>query len=121
MKVHEVLNLNYATEEGRVMLNKVIKKVPAISELAEEVNRETVSMSCLERVLMEYTAGKPFKVISITPLYIPGEKPIYNATVVDNRNYRESWTVHSGSIYEMFIKLVILLYALLRKEGDVKK
>lgn len=116
MKVHEVLNLNYATEEGRAMLNKVIKKVPAVSAFGEGSGRETVSMSCLERVLMEYTAGKPFKVISITPLYIPGETPIYNATVVDNRNYRDSWAVHSGGIYEMFLKLVILLYALLRKE-----
>lgn len=116
MKVHEVLNLNYATDEGRAMLNKVVKKVPAVMGFTEGSGRETVSLTCLERVLMEYTAGKPFKVISITPLYIPGEMPIYNASVVDNRNYRESWTIHAGSIYEMFIKLVILLYALLRKE-----
>lgn len=117
MKVHEILNLNYSTEEGRVMLNKVIKKVPAVSKFMESSSKESPSLSCLEQVLMNYTTGKPFKVISIVPLYIPGEKPIYNSSVVDNRNYRDSWTVHAGTIYEMFLKLVILLYALLRKEG----
>lgn len=120
MKVHEILNLDYTTNEGREILNRTVKKIPVVSKLHGQTNRETVSLTCLERVLMDFTVGKPFKVISITPIYIPGERPVYNATVVDNRNYRQSWGVHGNGIYEMFIKLTIMLYALLKKEGIVK-
>lgn len=93
---------------------KWLKKIPPLRKRTSE--NENVAFEDLERFVIKLIQkyGHKFQFISLTIL--PDEIPWYAASILDGETNERLETVYGITIYEIYAKVALFLYAHTRKE-----
>ena len=108
MKVNDILNLNCKNDEAKEILQKALRKIKPLSKYEE------VSFEQLEKFVMKvvYKYDIILQYISISMM---DKRLLFSISM---KNKKGDWlgTVYGISMYEVFGKLSIKLYSMIRNE-----
>lgn len=109
MKTSEILNLDYY--ENKNIFQKALKQIKPFSKCEEEIPFEL-----LEKFVAKCEYKYNIMINYICPVYIPDEKFIYSATIRETEECEICKTIFSCSLYELYIKISIYYYSLIKAE-----
>ena len=118
MKVAQVLDVDFRTEEGREAVQAMLLKIPAIAKRHDEDAQ--VPLESLEKVIGMICRKYNVMIWYITPTYIPGEVNMYSVTLKTTDTLQWLNNVYGCCLYEAVAKTTIALYAYV-KSGKVAK
>ena len=107
MTTSEILDLDYADEKNKEIIQKALRKIKPLSKYDID---EEVPLEVLETLVSKYQHKYCLFVNYITPTYIPGERNTYCATCKRTDTLDYIGNVYSSTIYELFAKLSIKFY-----------
>ena len=112
MTLDEIMNLSCKDDEGKVKLNKALRKIKTFRDY-EEISLEQLE-KFVKKVVYKYDVTLQYITIS----RMDG-RLIYT---LSTKNDKGEWlgTVYAISMYELFAKLSIKLYSMIKNE-EVKK
>lgn len=103
MKTSELLNLDM--EEYPVPFKKALKKLP----FGEKYPVGKPPVKVMEQYVSEISLKGKISMTSIIPSYIPGECVMYTGNAL-KRSTMDFLKVYGSSIYEVMVKICILMY-----------
>ncbi len=120
MKTEQILNLDYRKEENQKIIQKVLRQIKPLSKFSDEDEKQ-IPIELLEKTVSVLTNK-----YEITPQWIicgyrnsvPGCIGYYSVGVKTTTDHKWLGDVNGCTIYELFAKLVIKMYAHVRA-GDV--
>ena len=107
MTTAEILDLDYADEESKEIIQKALRKIKPLSKYDID---EEVPLDVLEILVSKYQHKYCLFINYIAPTYIPGERNTYCATCKRTDTLEYIGNVYSSTIYELFAKLSIKFY-----------
>lgn len=115
MTVRQIIETDFRKEEGRKIIQKALKKIGKFAEYEEDV-----PISEIERFIFAVTRKYQ---ICVQYLFFPKkhkEVEYYCADI--KRDDNDEWisAVYAVQIYEMFAKIAILMYSIVKK-GEIPK
>lgn len=120
MKTEQILNLDYRKEENQKIIQKVLRQIKPLSKFSDE---EQIPIKLLEKTVSVLTNK-----YEITPQWItcgyrdsaPGCIGYYSVGVKTTTDHAWLGNATGHTIYELFAKLTIKMYAEVRS-GNVQK
>lgn len=103
MKTSELLNLDM--ELHKDAFSKALQKLP----FGNKWPIGKVPITALESYIAEISLKGKISLFSVCPSYIPGERIMYTGTAF-KRSTVAYLKVYGSSLYELFVKLCILMY-----------
>lgn len=119
MKVGEVLDADFRTQEGKEVVQSMLLKIPAIAKRHNGCTQ--VPLESLEKVIGTICRKYNVMVWYITPSYIPGEIDMYSTTLKTTDTLQWLNNVYGCCLYEVVAKTTIALYAYVKSGKVVKK
>jgi hypothetical protein len=115
MKVKEILSLDYSNAESKDIMQKKLRGIKPFREIPSNVE---IPLEKLEKYVGLVQRKYALQVDYICPVYIPNENNLYSITVRNTASNEYLTYLYSKTIYEAFVKISILYYALTKDGKD---
>ena len=116
MKTEQILNLDYRKEENKKIIQKVLRQVKPLSKFSDD---EQIPLELLERTVSVLTNKyeiSPQWIISVYKNPGKGCYGYYTVGVKTTTDHKWLGNASGSTIYELFAKLVIKMYAHVRTD-----
>lgn len=113
MKLEDIMNLNFEDDKSYEIMQKVLKKIKAFSKY-EEVSLEQLEKFAT-KIVYKYDVSLQWVMISKN-----NNRLLYSLSMKRDSNGDWLGTVYGISLYELFAKLNVKLYSMVKNE-EVKK
>ena len=108
MTTSEILNLDYYKGKNENIFQKALRKIKPFKNIPLD---ENIDLELLEKLVATYEYKYAFMINYICPVYIPGERRMYSATIRNTNTKEISDMVFASSLYELYCKICILYYS----------
>lgn len=117
MTTNEILQLDCRTKENREIIQKVLKQIKPLSKYSDEC----VPFEGIEKAITVMSKKYNVRIGTVTPdVWSNEQNTIWRATIIDDTNLGTICTIYGLSLYELFAKVAISMYAQVRK-GATKR
>ena len=115
MKVKEILNLNYSELQNKDIIQKKMRGIKPFRDIPSNIE---IPLEKLEKYIGLVQRKYALQIDYICPVFIPEENNLYSATVRNTASNEYYTYIYGKSIYEVFAKISILYYALLKNNEN---
>ena len=115
MKVKDILNMDYSSPENRDVMQKKLRGIKPFRDIP--VNEE-IPLEKLEKYIGLVQRKYALQIDYICPTFIPDENNLYSVTVRNTSTNKYLTYIYSKTIYEAFVKVSILYYALTKGDKE---
>lgn len=115
MKVKEILNLNYSESQNKDIIQKKMRGIKPFRDIPSNIE---IPLEKLEKYIGLVQRKYALQIDYICPVFIPEENNLYSATVRNTASNEYYTYIYGKSIYEVFAKISILYYALLKSNEN---
>lgn len=115
MKVKEILNLNYSEPQNKDIIQKKMRGIKPFRDIPSNIE---IPLEKLEKYIGLVQRKYALQIDYICPVFIPEENNLYSATVRNTASNEYYTYIYGKSIYEVFAKISILYYALLKNNEN---
>ena len=112
MTTNQVLQLDYRKGENVKIIQKVLRQIKPLSKYSDE---EEVPFWAIEKAITVMSKKYNMRVREFVPdVWANKNETIWRATVIDESNLL-TISVYGISLYEVFAKVVVQMYSMVRK------
>ena len=115
MKVKEILSLNYSSPENKDIMQKKLRGIKPFRDIPVNVE---IPLEKLEKYIGLVQRKYALQVDYICPVFIPEEDNLYSVTIRNTTSNEYLTYIYGKTIYEVFVKISILYYALTKDGKD---
>lgn len=113
MNTKQVLNLDCRKREDQEIIQKVLRQIKPLSRYSDECD---IPLSAIEKAITIMCKKYCMRIREIIPdMYGNEQNIIWRATVQNEKNFKEIGCVYGISMYELFAKAAICMYAEVKK------
>lgn len=118
MTTNQVINLDYREKKNQEIIQKVLRQIKPLSRYSDECE---IPFSALEKAITVMCKKYCMRIRDFVPdVWSNKENTIWRATLIDETNLKTIDMVYGISLYEVFAKCAIRLYAEVKKGIDVR-
>lgn len=119
MTTNEIINLDYREIKNQKIIQKVLKQIKPLSKYSDE---SEIPITALEKAITIMCKKYCMRIRDIVPDVLSNDKSIiWKATLINEINLKVIDTVYGISLYEVFAKITIRLYAQVKKGIKIRK
>lgn len=112
MTTNQVLQLDCREEESKKIIQKVLRQIKPLSKYSDE---DTIPFWAIEKAITVMSKKYNMRVREFNPdVWANKQETIWRATVVNEENL-STVSVYGISLYEVFAKIAIQMYSMVRK------
>lgn len=113
MTTKEIINLDYREKENQEIIQKVLRQIKPLSRYSDECE---IPFSALEKAITVMCKKYLMRVREFTPdVWSNDEHTIWRAALINETNLKTIDMVFGVTLYEVFAKCAIRLYAEVKK------
>lgn len=113
MTTKEIINLDYREKENQEIIQKVLKQIKPLSKYSDECE---IPFSAIEKAITVMCKKYMMRVNNLTPdVWSNKTHTIWRAWLVNETNLKTIDEVYGITLYEVFAKIAIRLYAEVKK------
>lgn len=113
MTTKEIINLDYRKEENKEIIQKVLKQIKPLSKYSDE---SEIPFSALEKAITVMCKKYCMRINQLVPdVWANDKHTIWRAWLINDTNLKTIDTVYGVTLYEVFAKSAIRLYAEVKK------
>lgn len=113
MTTKEIMNLDYREKENQEIIQKVLKQIKPLSRYSDECE---IPFSALEKVITVITKKYLIRIRDFMPdVWANDDHTIWRAWIINDANLKTIDMVYGITLYEVFAKCAIRLYAEVKK------
>lgn len=113
MTTNQVINLDYRYKENQEIIQKVLRQIKPLSKYSDECE---IPFSALEKAITVMCKKYMMRVREFTPdVWANDNHTIWRATLINETNLKTIDMVYGITLYEVFAKSAIRLYAEVKK------
>ena len=113
MTTNQVINLDCREEENQKIIQKVLRQIKPLSRYSDECD---IPFSAIEKAITVMCKKYCMRVNQLVPdVWANDEHIIWRAWLINDTNLKTIDTVYGISLYEVFAKTAIRLYAEVKK------
>ena len=113
MKTSEILSLDYYKDNNSDIFQNALRQIKPFSNFSTSCE---IPMDMLEKFVAKCEYKYNIMINFITPVYLPGERNIYSATIRNTETYKMQKILFACSLYELYVKVSIYYYSLVKKD-----
>lgn len=118
MTTKQVINLDYRKEENQEIIQRVLRQIKPLSRYSDE---EDIPFSALEKAITVMCKKYMMRVNQITPdMWSNNKHTIWRVWLINDTNLKTIETIYGISLYEVFAKTAIRLYAEVKKGIEIR-
>lgn len=118
MTTNQIINLDYREKENQEIIQKVLRQIKPLSRYSDECE---IPFSALEKAITVMCKKYCMRIREFTPdVWANDEHTIWRATLINETNLKTIDMVYGFSLYEVFAKCAIRLYAEVKKGIKVR-
>lgn len=118
MTTNQVINLDYREKKNQEVIQKVLRQIKPLSRYSDE---EDIPFSAIEKAITVMCKKYCMRIRDFVPdVWANKEYTIWRATLINETNLKVIDEVYGISLYEIFAKCAIRLYAEVRKGIDTR-
>lgn len=119
MTTKDVINLDYRKEESQEIIQKVLRQIKPLSRYSDE---SKIPFSALEKAISVMCKKYCMRIRDFMPdVWANDEHTIWRATLINETNLKTIDTIYGISLYEVFAKCAIRLYAEVKKGIKIRE
>lgn len=119
MTTNQVINLDCREKENQEIIQKVLRQIKPLSRYSDE---EDIPFNAIEKAITVMCKKYTMRVHSLTPdVWSSDEYTIWKAWLINDTNLKSIDTVYGITLYEVFAKIAIRLYAEVKKGIKIRK
>ena len=119
MNTKQIINLDCSKKENQETIQKVLRQIKPLSKYSDE---KEIPFDALEKVILVICKKYMVRVNQLVPdIWANEERIIWRACLINDVNYKTIDMVYGISLYEVFAKTAIRLYAEVRKGMKTRK
>ena len=113
MTTKEVMNLDYRKEENKKIIQKVLRQIKPLSRYSDECE---IPFEAIEKAITVMSKKYMMSVHSLAPdMWSNENHTIWRAWLLNDKNLKTIDMVYGITLYEVFAKTAIRLYAEVKK------
>lgn len=113
MTTKEVMNLDYRKEENKEIIQKVLRQIKPLSKYSDECE---IPFEAIEKAIVVMSKKYSMRVNEFTPdVWSNEDHTIWRAWLINDTNLKTIDMVYGITLYEVFAKTAIRLYAEVKK------
>ncbi len=113
MTTKQILNLDYRKEESQEIIQRVLRQIKPLSRYSDECE---IPLSAIEKAISVMCKKYPVQINGIYPDCSANEQhTIWKMVIANSKNFKVIDSVYGISMYELFAKAAICLYAEVKK------
>lgn len=113
MTTNQVINLDCREEENQKIIQKVLRQIKPLSKYSDECD---IPFSAIEKAITVMCKKYCMRIREFTPdVWANDKHTIWRATLINETNLKTIDMVYGISLYEVFAKSAIRLYAEVKK------
>lgn len=118
MTTNQVINLDCREKENQEIIQKVLRQIKPLSRYSDECD---IPFSAIEKAITVMCKKYMMRVNQLVPdVWANDEHTIWRAWLINDTNLKTIDTVYGVSLYEVFAKTAIRLYAEVKKGINVR-
>lgn len=119
MKTEDIINLDCRKRENQETIQKVLRQIKPLSKYSDE---RDIPFNALEKVISVICKKYMVQVNQLVPdIWANEEHTIWRAWLINDTDLKTIDMVYGISLYEVFAKTAIRLYAEVRKGAKTRK
>ena len=119
MRTEDVLNLDYRKEENKQIIQRVLRQIKPLSKYSDECE---IPFAALEKAITVMCKKYCMSIKDYVPDVLSNnEYTIWRAIIIKDSNLQLIGKVYGVSLYEVFAKVAIRLYAEVKKGIETSK
>lgn len=113
MTTKQIINLDYREEENQEIIQKVLRQIKPLSRYSDECE---IPFSALEKAIVVMSKKYMMRINELVPdVWSNNDHTIWRAWLINETNLKTIDMVYGISLYEVFAKIAIRLYAEVKK------
>lgn len=113
MTTNQVINLDYRESKNKEIIQKVLRQIKPLSRYSDE---EEIPFSALEKAITVMCKKYCMRIREFSPdVWSNKSNTIWRAVLIDETDLKTIEIVYGITLYEVFAKAAIRLYAEVRK------
>lgn len=113
MTTKDVLNLDYRVEKNQKIIQKVLRQIKPLSKYSDESD---IPFEAIEKAIVVMCKKYTMRIREFAPDVLANDTHlIWRATLENEKNMKVLDTVYGITLYEVFAKSAIRLYAEVKK------
>ena len=117
MTTKQILQLDYREQANQKIIQKVLRQIKPLSKFSVE---EDIPLSAIEKAIVVMSKKYGMRIREFVPdVWSNKQNAIWRATLINSNSMSTIEIVYGLSLYEVFAKCVIRMYAEVRKRGTV--
>ena len=113
MTTKEIINLDYREKENQEIIQKVLRQIKPLSRYSDECE---IPFSALEKAITVMCKKYCMRIREFNPdVWANDDNTIWRAILINETNLKTIDMVYGISLYEVFAKCAIRLYAEVKK------
>ncbi len=118
MTTKQIMNLDYRKEENQEIIQKVLRQIKPLSKYSDEYE---IPFSALEKAIKVMCKKYCMQLRDLSPdMWSNHNHTIWRATLINETNLKTIETIYGISLYEVFAKTAIRLYAEVKKGIEIR-
>lgn len=118
MTTNQIINLDCRIEENQEIIQKVLRQIKPLSKYSDECD---IPFSALEKAITVMCKKYCMRIRDFVPdVWSNKSNTIWRATLINETNLKIIDIVYGVSLYEVFAKSAIRLYAEVKKGIDIR-
>lgn len=113
MTTNQVINLDCKEKENQEIIQKVLRQIKPLSRYSDE---EDIPFSAIEKAITVMCKKYMMRVNQLVPdMWANNEYTVWRAWLINDTNLKTIDNVYGITLYEVFAKIAIRLYAEVKK------
>lgn len=113
MTTNQVINLDYGEKENQKIIQKVLKQIKPLSRYSDECE---IPFAAIEKAITVMCKKYCMRIRDFTPdVWSNKNNTIWRATLINETNLKTIDMIYGVTLYEVFAKSAIRLYAEVKK------
>lgn len=119
MTTNQVINLDCTEKKNQNIIQKVLRQIKPLSKYSDE---EDIPFNAIEKAITVMCKKYTMKVNQLVPdMWANDEHTIWRAWLINDTNLKTIEMVYGITLYEVFAKVAIRLYAEVKKGIKTRK
>ena len=119
MTTKQILQLDCRKEENQKIIQKVLRQIKPLSKFSVE---ENIPLSAIEKAIVVMSKKYNMRIREFTPdVWSNAKETIWKAVLINETNLQTIEIVYGLTLYEVFAKCAIQMYAEVRKGITTRK
>lgn len=113
MTTKDIMNLDWRKEKDRAIIQKVLRQIKPLSKYSDEYD---IPLDAIEKAITVMCKRYNMIVRDFFPdMFGNDEHTIWRATLINDKTFKKIDDVYGISLYEIFAKIAIRLFAEVKK------